>query len=266
MPETEQHDAGEVRPAVLDAHDVTVRYGGVVANNGVSVRLRAGEIVGLIGPNGAGKTTFVDALTGFAPARGSITVGGRRIDGLSAHRRRRAGLARTWQSGELFDDLTVAQNVMVAARGLTLSTMARDLFRRKPIHDGSVERALALVGLAAVADRRPSEISLGQQKMAGVARALVGDTSVLLLDEPAAGLDTHESTAFGEQVCEIARTGIGVLLIDHDMALVLDTCDRVYVIDFGTVIAAGPPSTIREDRAVVEAYLGSPEGLGEADG
>ncbi|MBL7521843.1 ABC transporter ATP-binding protein, partial [Frankia sp. CNm7] len=128
--------------------------------------------------------------------------------------------------------------------------------RRRPDADG-IQAALEMLGLGDAADRRPTELSLGQQKLVGVARALVGGTAMLLLDEPAAGLDTHESGQFGAELRRIAATGVGVLLIDHDMTLVLDVCDRVYVLDFGKVIASGPPAAIRDDPAVIAAYLGS---------
>jgi ABC-type branched-subunit amino acid transport system ATPase component len=245
-------------PTLFRARDVSVDYGGVRANENVCVEVGAGEIVGLIGPNGAGKTTFVDAVTGFAPATGGIELDGVRLDTLPAHRRRRAGLARTWQSGELFGDLTLAENLAVVVERAGLRALLTDLGRRRHQTDDAIRQALALVGLEPMAGRRPDALSLGQQKLAGVARALVGDTRVLLLDEPAAGLDTLESAEFGRELRRIAATGPGVLLIDHDMTLVLDVCDRVYVMDFGQIIAAGTPSEVSSDERVVAAYLGSP--------
>ncbi|MBL7628762.1 ABC transporter ATP-binding protein [Frankia sp. CN6] len=245
-------------PDPLFATDaLTVRYGGVLANDRVTLTVDRGEIVGLIGPNGAGKTTLVDAVSGFAPATGAVTLAGRRLDGAGPHRRRAAGLARTWQAGELFTDLTVAQNLAAAIERPGGRTGGGDVCgRRRPDADG-IQAALEMLGLGDAADRRPTELSLGQQKLVGVARALVGGTAMLLLDEPAAGLDTHESGQFGAELRRIAATGVGVLLIDHDMTLVLDVCDRVYVLDFGKVIASGPPAAIRDDPAVIAAYLGS---------
>jgi ABC-type branched-subunit amino acid transport system ATPase component len=242
---------------LLTARDVSVHYGGVQANDRITLDVGPAEIVGLIGPNGAGKTTFVDAVTGFAPHTGAIELGGVRLDGVPAHGRRRLGLARTWQSGELFTDLTLAENLAVSVERAGLRGVLADLGRRRR-PDPSIERALALVGLAELADRRPDELPLGRQKLAGVARALVGATRVLLLDEPAAGLDTEESAEFGRELRRIAGSGPGVLLIDHDMTLVLDVCDRVYVLDFGRVIAVGTPREVCEDERVVAAYLGSP--------
>lgn len=235
---------------------LTVRYGGVTANDAVDLDVDRGQVVGLIGPNGAGKTTYVDAVTGFAPASGEVWLEGRRIDRLPAHRRRRAGLARTWQAGELFDDLSVTANLAVAVQGGGLRGLAADVLRRRaarPPHDPVLDE----LGLADVATRRPDALSLGRQKLVGVARALAGGSRVLLLDEPAAGLDTHESLAFGAEVRRMADRGLAVLLIDHDMNLVLGTCDLIYVLDFGRVIAVGTPDEVRGDPAVVAAYLGA---------
>lgn len=248
---------------LLRTTGVTVRYGGVATNQDVDIAVGAGEIVGLIGPNGAGKTTFVDAVTGFTRARGSVRLGDRELGRAAAHRRRRAGMARTWQAGELFTDLTVEQNLAVAVQPVGLRAMFRDIITGSPPPEGVIEHALDLVGLRAAADLRPDQLSLGRQKLVGVARALVGGSKVVLLDEPAAGLDTHESKEFGTELRRIADTGIGVLLIDHDMSLVLDVCDRVYVLDFGRVIAHGTPSEIRDDAAVIAAYLGGPDSTGE---
>ncbi|MCF2525884.1 ABC transporter ATP-binding protein [Yinghuangia soli] len=252
---------------MLATRGLSVRYGGVLANDDVCIDVGAGEIVGLIGPNGAGKTTFVDAVTGFASHTGTIELGGVRLDSVPAHRRRRLGLARTWQSGELFTDLTVAENLAVVVERAGLRGVFDDLVGRRrrgrrtradPAIDPAIDQALDLVGLAASADRRPEELSLGQQKLVGVARALVGSARVLLLDEPAAGLDTEESAEFGRELRRIAVAGPGVLLIDHDMALVLEVCDRLYVMDFGRIIAAGTPYDVSRDEQVVAAYLGSP--------
>lgn len=244
---------------LLETTGLSVHYGGVTANSEIGLTVDSGEIVGLIGPNGAGKTTFVDAVTGFTKSKGTVSLRGDRLDGASPHRRRRAGMARTWQAGELFTDLTVAQNLAVAVQPVGLRAMLSDVVGGSRPPADVIDHALVLVGLSGAADRRPGELTLGQQKLVGVARALVGGTRLVLLDEPAAGLDTHESREFGKELHRIAATGIGILLIDHDMSLVLDVCDRVYVLDFGRVIAHGTPAEIIDDPAVVAAYLGSPE-------
>jgi sulfate-transporting ATPase len=158
----------------------------------------------------------------------------------------RAGLARTFQSLELYDDLSVEENVSVAATG------GRQAQRR-----AKVARALAGVGIAGLADRPAGELSQGERQLVSIARACVGEPAVLLLDEPAAGLDSDESTWLGDRIRSIATAGTGLLLVDHDVNLVLGICDHVYVLDFGVVIAEGPPDAIRADRAVAAAYLGT---------
>ena len=232
--------------APLTIEHLTVRYGGVVAVNDVSLQVEPGSIVGLIGPNGAGKTSVIDAVTGFAPAAGSITLGGRHIDGLATHARVRGGLARTFQSLELYDDLSVEENVSVAAFGA-----------RRGDRSTAVTRALEAVGIAALRDRPAGELSQGERQLVSIARACVAAPAVLLLDEPAAGLDTSESQWLGERIQAIRATGTGVLLVDHDVALVLSVCDHVHVLDFGAVIASGTPDEIRANRAVADAYLGA---------
>ncbi|XVU22904.1 ABC transporter ATP-binding protein [Actinoplanes sp. CA-054009] len=241
---------------LLATEDLSVHYGGVAANRDITLHATAGEVVGLIGPNGAGKTTFVDAVTGFTAARGTVRVAGRGVDRLAPHQRRRAGLARTWQAGELFTDLTVRQNLAVASGRGPLRNLWGDLTgRHGPGHE--VDAALEMFGLHSDAGRRPGELGLGRQKIVGVARALVGAVRVVLLDEPAAGLDTDESAEFGHHVRAIAESGRAVLLIDHDMTLVADICDRVYVLDYGAVIASGTPEAVLADPAVRTAYLGT---------
>ncbi|WP_213571289.1 ABC transporter ATP-binding protein [Rhodococcus sp. USK13] len=246
-------------PTGLSTENLTVRYGGVVANENVSVTVLPGEIVGLIGPNGAGKTTFVDAVTGFLDYEGTVLLDGAPMNPLAPHRRRRSGLSRTWQGGELFANLSVAQNVVAALRPGGLATLWHDLWgRRGTGTDDIVATTLHTVGLGDVGKTLARDLTLGQQKLVGVARALVGNCRLLLLDEPAAGLDSRESLEFAGRIRELARTGPGVLLIDHDMSLVLGVCDRIYVMEFGKVIFSGTPAQARKDPAVVAAYLGTP--------
>ena len=236
-----------VAPATpLRFDGLTVRYGGVVAVDDVSFSVEPGTVVGLIGPNGAGKTTLIDAVTGFTPYEGTVTMGDDPLDGAPPHRRTHSGLARTFQAIDLYDDLSVRENVIVgqaAARG-------------RSIDPPDLDRVLASVGLEEVAERQASELSQGQRQLVSIARALVGGPTVLLLDEPAAGLDSTESAWLGERIRAIADSGVAVLLVDHDMHLVLTLCDQIQVLDFGRLIATGTPDQIRRDPVVGAAYLG----------
>ena len=243
----------------LAATGIDVTFGGVHAVHDVSLTVGDRELVGLIGPNGAGKTTTIDALTGFVRHRGRVRVGGRDVTDEPPHRRAAAGLARTWQSLELFDDLTVEENLRVAADRSSPASTLLDALRpgRRRADDDGVAWALDLLDLAPVAAAYPPALSLGQRKVAAVARGLAARPSVLLLDEPAAGLDSTESLELGTVLRRVVDEGTSILLVDHDMALVLGVCDRLAVLDFGRVIADGPPEVVRADARVVAAYLGS---------
>ncbi|MBL7501243.1 ATP-binding cassette domain-containing protein [Frankia sp. CNm7] len=240
------------RTAALEVSGLSVRYGGVVAVNDVALRVEPGKIVGLIGPNGAGKTSALDAITGFARATGEVAYGGTRLDGLPPHARVHRGLARTFQSLELYEELTVEENVSAA-----LATV-RGAERHRRLHE-----ALELTGITDRAHRRAGELSQGERQLVSIARACANNPGILLLDEPAAGLDSTESAWLGERIRGIAATGTGVLLVDHDVALVLGICDHIYVLEFGKLIAEGDPASIRANREVADAYLGNAHHTGD---
>ncbi|MET7767896.1 branched-chain amino acid ABC transporter permease/ATP-binding protein [Nocardia sp. NPDC005366] len=234
---------------LLAVRGIGVRYGGVVALDDVTFDVRAGEIVGLIGPNGAGKTTCIDAISGFASTSGTVTLDNRRVDSLVPHRRSRLGLGRTFQGVELYDDLTVRENVEVG-------TVAAAERSRGSAHS-DIEALFSVLHLDAVADRSVNELSQGQRQLVSVARALAGRPRIVLLDEPAAGLDTTESLWLGARLKGVRDAGVTVLMVDHDMDLVLEVCDRIIVLDLGRVIAQGTPEQIQTNPDVVRAYLGT---------
>ncbi|MGH2915296.1 MAG: ABC transporter ATP-binding protein [Solirubrobacteraceae bacterium] len=236
---------------MLAISGLTVDFGGVHALREVALEVGEGELVGLIGPNGAGKTTLIDAVTGFVACTGSVQLRGQEVRGLSSHRIARLGCARTWQGTDLFEDLDVQENLAVAAgAGVAAGPIARGA------GDDAPESVLRALGLDGVAAALPTELSEGQRKLVGLGRALAARPRLLCLDEPAAGLDTNESQALGRRLRALADAGQSTLLIDHDMGLVLGICDRVVVLEFGRVIADGPPEQVRADPAVVAAYLG----------
>ena len=252
--------------AVLSSSGLTVTFGGKNAVEYLNLKVEQGQLVGLIGPNGAGKTTTIDALTGFVPARGVVTFDGEEIEDRSSTQRARAGLARTWQSSELFDDLTILENLQVAAERVTIAGFIRDLFKPRNDDVSELMAILASLDLDHAAHLLPTELSHGQRKLVGVARSLAAKPKVLLMDEPAAGLDTEESRELGTRIRGLVDGGLSVLLIDHDMGLVLTICDYLYVLDFGQLIAEGTPAEIRADDKVIGAYLGQRHGGGADDG
>ena len=241
----------------LRTSGLSVSFGGVRALDGVDIEVATGSVTGLIGPNGAGKTTFIDAVTAMVPSDGIVELDGVDITGLTASERARRGLVRTFQTLELFEDLSVEDNLAAAAEQTPWWQFLVDaVWPRRGMTAPAVDHALELLDLYDDRERLPADLSHGHRRLVGVSRALAASPDVLLLDEPAAGLDSSESTILGDRLRAIAGTGVTVLLVDHDMGLVLDVCDTIHVLDFGQVIASGPAEEIRNDPAVVAAYLG----------
>jgi len=228
--------------------DVGVRYGGVAALQDVSLIVERGHVLGLIGPNGAGKTTLVNATTGLAPlASGTIALDGKRIDGLPPHHIARAGIARTYQNIRLFAALDVHANLAAGAYA-----------RPGRLTADEIATLLERAGISgADPGARAGSLPYGDQRRLEIARALAAQPVVLMLDEPAAGMNPAETTRLVETIRAIAASGIAVLLIEHDMTLVRAACDSVVVLNFGEVIARGTPAEVARDPVVVEAYLGS---------
>jgi branched-chain amino acid transport system ATP-binding protein len=240
--------APEASPS-LDVREVTVRFGGNVALDGVSFIAEPGLVTGLIGPNGAGKTTLFNVITGLLPpSGGSVLIDGTNLARVRPSSRARLGMARTFQRLELFTLLSVRENIRVAVDirktgGANPAQFVDDIIRR--------------VGLADVADARVGSLSTGRARLVELGRALATRPKVLLLDEPASGQDEGETEAFGRLLRELAHEGIAVVLVEHDMHLVMQVCDMIHVLDFGRVIAVGTAADIQRDEAVLAAYLGT---------
>lgn len=236
----------------LEACDVHVTFGGYKALDGVSVSVAPGRIVGLIGPNGAGKTTLFNAFTGLVKLReGSVRLDGRDITSHPPHRRARAGISRTYQRLELFGSLTVRENVLVAAE------LQRRRYGRRAEINAAVEKVIADLQLESVADAQAETLSTGNARRLEVARAIASRSRFLLLDEPSAGLDPAETEAFRHVLLQVSGSGVGVLLVEHDIGLVMSVSSHVYVLDFGRLIADGSPEAMKSSEVVARAYIGT---------
>ncbi|MCB1256440.1 MAG: ABC transporter ATP-binding protein [Microthrixaceae bacterium] len=230
----------------LEVRDATVSFGGNVVLRGVNLDAQPGRITALIGPNGAGKTTLFNVIAGVQrPTGGSVRLNGIDVTGMAPHRRVHAGLGRTFQRLELFGSLSVAENLRVAA-----SSLPRSERRSK------VDEVIDRLNLGDLADTRADTLSTGTGRMVELARVLVGNPTVLLLDEPASGQDDNETARFAQILSDLASDGLTVLLVEHDMGLVMSISDHVHVLDFGKVIASGTCDQIKADPEVQAAYLG----------
>ncbi|MBS4025634.1 MAG: ABC transporter ATP-binding protein [Clostridia bacterium] len=249
--------------SILAGEKLTKNFGGLTAVSDVDFQVLQGEIFAVIGPNGAGKTTLFNMITGVLPlSGGSISFQGDKIDGMPSHLIAVRGIARTFQNLQLFDNLTVLENVMVGCHchgktgfihaGLRLP---QKIAEEKRFREAAMEK-LRLVGLAERAHELSANLPYGQQRLLEIARALAVEPKVLLLDEPVAGLNSVESEGLAELVCRLKDMGMTILLVEHDMATVMSVADRIVVLDFGKKIAEGTPEEIQTNPMVIKAYLG----------
>ncbi len=254
--------------SLIELRDLTKTFGGLVAVNDVSFTVKQGSIVGLIGPNGAGKTTVFNLITGnYVPNSGEIVFDGQSIVGMRTHRIVNMGIARTFQTIRLFQNMTALENVLSGChcrmRSGALSAMFRPPWQKREERD-AVERAmteLQFVGLEAQWDNAAKNLSYGNQRLLEIARALATQPRLLILDEPAGGMNDQETQELISLIRAVRDRGVTVLLIEHDMSLVMKICEHLVVLEYGAVIAEGDPDTIKNDPRVIEAYLGADDDL-----
>ena len=241
---------------LLEVEEVDVRFGGVRALQGVSLAADEGTVTGLIGPNGAGKTTLFNVICGLQePQRGRVLLAGREIGGKAAYQRARLGIARTFQRLEVFGSLTARDNVLVAAE--VHRSWSRSKYDPKETADQILER----IGIGHVAGEQVDSLPTGLARLVELGRALATQPRLLLLDEPSSGLDESESEDFGRLLLGLASEGLGILLVEHDIDLVMSVCSIIHVLDFGAILAVGTPKEIQADERVRAAYLGVDAGV-----
>jgi ABC-type branched-subunit amino acid transport system ATPase component len=257
--------ADRLGAARLLANDVVVRFGGLVALDGISISAPVGDITGLIGPNGAGKTTLFNVCCGYQIAQqGTVSLDDVDITHTSPVKRARAGIGRTFQRLELFWSMSVRENVELAAEAQLASDDPRWLLgirargaRYNKQRRAAADHALEMVGLVDRADANAGQLSTAQCRLLELARCLAREPRILLLDEPSSGLDTSETARFGDLICQLVEdTGVGILLVEHDMKLVLRICQRITVLDFGKLLFEGKPDEVQGSSEVQSAYLG----------
>lgn len=249
--------------SILEMVDISKYFGGVIAVDGVSCSIKAGEICALIGPNGAGKTTLFNVITGiYAPDAGQVYFDKQLISGLKPYQIARIGITRTFQNLQVFDNMTVRENVMVGRHlltktGLFAAALGLPFSRRENrLTYKNADHYLSEVGLAHLADENAANLALGQQKLLEIARAMALEPRLLLLDEPAAGLPGGETRELEKLILQLKEKGTTILLVEHDMETVMNLADNIVVMDFGRKIAEGTPEEIQRNPQVIKAYLG----------
>ena len=249
---------------MLSARGLTKKFGGVVVAENIDIDLKPGEVVALIGPNGAGKTTLFNMLTGFVrPDAGSIQFAGERVENLASHRRARLGLARTWQRPRLFESLSLIDNLMIADRDYPGERLIEMVFRPRHVQESEkagrkrAEELLTRIGLAARAEGLSTRLSYGQQKLVGLARALMNDGRCILLDEPMAGVEGRTVETMKTVVRDEASAGKAVCIVEHNIGFIRDICDRAIFMFNGRIVAEGSVNDLLADKRLTALYFGS---------
>ena len=248
---------------MLETNGVTIKFGGLTAVNHVNIKVRDNQITGLIGPNGAGKTTFFNCISGvYTPNEGSVIFEGQHIEGKRPYQICQAGISRTYQVINLFWEMTALENVMVGMHPRLKSNFMTNLFHTPAVRKEEEEARkkayewLEFVGLEKYADDPAKSLSYGGQRLLEIVRGLASDAKILLLDEPAAGMNTKEKAEFDKLLKKILAKGVTILMIEHDMELVMGICDYIYVLEYGKLLAEGKPEEVQKNPEVIRAYLG----------